>query len=60
MRYWPNVGLLLSQRRKRWVNSNPTLDQRFMRAGMWMLEDTCINTVHYYKIILIAHMAAMY
>ena len=33
MRRWPNVGLLLCQRRRRWLNSEPTLGQRFMFAG---------------------------
>ena len=33
---WPNVGLLLGQRRRRWVNSKPTLGQRLMFAGVWL------------------------
>ena len=33
MRRWPNVGLLLGQRRGRWAISKPTLDQRLMVAG---------------------------
>ena len=33
MRRWPNVGLLLGQRRRRWANSKPTLGQRRMSAG---------------------------
>ena len=28
-RHWPSVGLLLGQRRRRWPNSKPTLEQRF-------------------------------
>ena len=33
MRRWPNVGLLLGQRRRRWANSKTKLDQRLMFAG---------------------------
>ena len=33
---WPNAGLLLGQRRRRWVNSKPTLGQRLMFAGVWL------------------------
>ena len=33
MRRWPNVGLLLVQRRRRWANSKPTLGQRLIFAG---------------------------
>ena len=33
MRRWPNVGLLLGQRRRRWANSKPTLGQRLMFPG---------------------------
>ena len=32
MRRWPNIGLLLGQRRRRWTNSKPTLGQRFRFA----------------------------
>ena len=32
-RRWPNVGLLLGQRRRRWPNSKPTLGQRLIFAG---------------------------
>ena len=31
---WPNVGLLLGQRRRRWPYSKPTLGQRLMFAGI--------------------------
>ena len=34
MRCWPNVGLPLGQRRRRWANSKPALDQRLMFAGL--------------------------
>ena len=34
MRRWPNVGIVLGQRRRRWANSIPTLGQRLMFAGM--------------------------
>ena len=30
---WPNVGVLLAHRLRRWVNSKPTLTQRLMFAG---------------------------
>ena len=33
MRRWPNVGLLLKQRRRQWANSKPMLGQRLMFAG---------------------------
>ena len=33
MRRWPNVVLLLDQRRRQWANSKPTLGQRPMFAG---------------------------
>ena len=33
MRRWPNVGLLLTHRPRRWPNSKPTMGQRFMFAG---------------------------
>ena len=35
MRRWPNVGLLLGQRRRRSTNNNSTLGQRIMFAGKW-------------------------
>ena len=35
MRRWPNVGLLLVERRRRSANSKPTLGQRIMFAGKW-------------------------
>ena len=35
MRCWPNVGLLLDHRRRRWANSKPALGQRWvMFAGL--------------------------
>ena len=34
MRRWPDVGLLLGQRRRRWANSKPTLGQRLTLAGI--------------------------
>ena len=36
---WPNVGLLLGQRRRRWPNCKPALDERLMFVGI-------INAVH--------------
>ena len=30
---WPNVGLILDQRRRRWANISPTLGQRPVFAG---------------------------
>ena len=33
-RLWPNVGLMLAQRLRRWVNINPTLDHRPLFAGL--------------------------
>ena len=30
---WPNVGLMLAYRLRRWPNNNPTLGQRFVFAG---------------------------
>ena len=35
MRRWPNVGLLLAHRLRRWPNSKPALDQRLVFAGMY-------------------------
>ena len=32
-RRWHNAGLLLGQRRRRWANGEPALDQRLMFAG---------------------------
>ena len=32
-RRWPNVDLMLGQRRRRWANINPTLGQRLVFAG---------------------------
>ena len=34
-RRWPDVGLMLGQRRKRWPSINPTLGQRLVLAGVW-------------------------
>ena len=35
-RHWPNVGLRLGQRRRRWTNIRPTLGQCLLFAGrMW-------------------------
>ena len=34
MSRWPNVGLLLGQRRRRWAGSKPTLGQRLMFAEL--------------------------
>ena len=33
-RRWPNGGLMLGQRRRRWANISPTLGQRFVFAGI--------------------------
>ena len=33
-----NAGLMLSQRRRRWANINPTLDQCFVFAGSGMID----------------------
>ena len=33
MRCWPNVALLLGQRRRQWASSKPTLGQRLVFAG---------------------------
>ena len=44
-RRWPNVGLLLGQRRRRWANSKPTLGQRLMFAGLHVTEKN--QRVHY-------------
>ena len=43
MRRWPNVGLLLGQRRRRWANSKPTLFQRLKIA--WRL----FQLIQYYS-----------
>ena len=32
-RRWPNAGLMLAQRRRRWANISPTLGQRLVFAG---------------------------
>ena len=34
MRRWPDVGLLLVHRLRRWPNRKPTLAQRLMVAGI--------------------------
>ena len=34
MRRWPNVGLLLAHRQRRWTSSKPTLGQRILFAGL--------------------------
>ena len=33
-RRWPNVGLMLGQRRRRWANISPTLGQCIVFAGI--------------------------
>ena len=33
-RRWPNVGLMLAQRRRRWANVSPTLGQQLVFAGI--------------------------
>ena len=33
MERWANVGLMLTQRRRRWVNIKPTLAKRILFAG---------------------------
>ena len=50
MRHWPNVGLLLGQRRRRWANSNPTLGQRLMFAGIVPNFSSYITTLTYFCI----------
>ena len=35
-RRWPNVGLMLGQRRRRWANVCPTFVQRLVFAGKWL------------------------
>ena len=35
MRRYPNVGLLLAHRLRRWPNSKPTLGQRLMFGGRY-------------------------
>ena len=34
-RCWPNVGLKLGRRRRRWPNFNPTLSQRLVSLGLY-------------------------
>ena len=43
MRRWPDVGLLLGQRRTRWTNVKPTLVRRLMFAGKHVTCDTIKN-----------------
>ena len=38
MRHWPDVGLLLGPRRRRWVDSKPTMCQRLMLAVLLSLK----------------------
>ena len=33
-RRWPNVGLMLGQRRRRWASISPTVGQRIVFAGL--------------------------
>ena len=33
-RRWPNAGLMLHQRRRRWANINPALGQHLAIAGI--------------------------
>ena len=35
-RRWPNDGLMLGQRQRRWANIKPTLLQRLVFAGIWL------------------------
>ena len=37
MRCWPNAGLMLVQRRRRWNNIKPALGQCVVLVGMWLL-----------------------
>ena len=59
MRRWPNVGLLLGHRRRRWANSEPTVGQRLMFTGYKFdysltndANDTCQQSISYntYKV----------
>ena len=45
---WPDAGSLLGRRGRRWANSDPTMDQRLMSAGVWggggvYIDSDCAN-----------------
>ena len=44
---WTNVGLQLGQRRRRWANSKPTLDQRHMFEGTPEKWRHCVWPLHH-------------
>ena len=54
MRRWPNAGLLLGQRRRRWVNSKPTLAQRLMFAGSGSFEYLCHGSTVIINILILS------
>ena len=45
-RYWPNVGSMLGQRRRRWANVKPTLCQHLMLAWNNLLTPFTSNFFH--------------
>ena len=44
--HWPNAGLMLSQRRIRWINNKPALDWCIVIAGM---SKRSANTLHWFN-----------
>ena len=43
MRRWPNIGLLLIHRLRRWPNGKPTLGQRLKFAGIVVIGDEMVS-----------------
>ena len=44
-RRWPNVRLMLGQRRRRWANVTPTLGQRLVFAGYSLVYFTTVTQI---------------
>ena len=42
---WPNAGLMLAQRRRRWANISPALGQRVVFAGIGLRYSKIITTL---------------
>ena len=53
MRRWPNVGLLLGQRRGRWSDSKATLDQRLVFARKVQKNKLEITLFYYHWLLML-------
>ena len=51
-RRWPNVGLMLGQRRRRWANVSPTLGQHLVFAGYPGMDNISNSTLRIIRSIL--------